>query len=96
MSLFLIEREFAEKLEPSQASIDRVIDYNSDHDLRWLFSFLSADKKKMYCLFEAPDAAALFEQARALGVPADAVIEVGEINPDMFTAGSTVTGHMAT
>jgi hypothetical protein len=94
MALFVIERTFAEQLQLDQDGIDATEAYNQDANLRWLFSFLSADKKKTYCLYEAPDAGALFEQARALGIPADAVIEVTELNPQMF-AGHSVTGHVA-
>lgn len=93
MALFVIERNFAEQLQLDQEAIDTVEAYNNDANLRWLFSFLSADKKKTYCLYEAPDAEALYRQAQELGIPADAVIEVGEVNAQMF-AGHTVTGHL--
>jgi Protein of unknown function (DUF4242) len=94
MPLFVIERDFADQLELDQEGIAGTVDYNNNHSLRWLFSFLSADRRKTYCLYEAPDAEALYKHARDLGLPADAVVEVGEINPEMFTAGTTVTGHL--
>lgn len=94
MALFVIERSFAEQLQLDQETIDTVEAYNNDANLRWLFSFLSADKKKTYCLYEAPDAEALYRQAQELGIPADSVIEVGEVNAQMF-AGHSVTGHLA-
>ena len=93
MALFVIERTFADQLELDQESIDASEAYNSDANLRWLFSFLSTDKKKTYCLYEAPDADALYKQAQDLGVPADAVIEVSEVGPGMFR-GESVTGHL--
>lgn len=93
MALFVIERTFADQLQLDQEGIDGIEAYNNDANLRWLFSFLSADKKKTYCLYEAPDAEALYQQARDLGLPADAVIEVGEIGPGMFS-GQSVTGHL--
>jgi len=94
MALFVIERSFAEQLQLDQEGIDVTQAYNEDANLRWLFSFLSSDKKKTYCLYEAPAAGALFKQAKDLGIPADAVIEVSEVNPQMF-AGHSVTGHLA-
>src|SRR6266436_6921583 len=49
---------------------------------QWLFSFLSADKRKTYCLYEAPNAEAIRAAARRLGVPADTIVEVGsELGP---------------
>jgi hypothetical protein len=45
-------------------------------------SFLSADKRKTYCLYEAPNAEAIRAAARRLGVPADTIVEVGaEVGP---------------
>lgn len=96
MAMFVIEREFAERLELDAELLQGTVDYNDLHDLKWLFSFLSADRTKTYCLYEAPNPEALRRQADDLGLPADAIIEVTEINPEMFVSGSTVTGNLAT
>jgi hypothetical protein len=50
--------------------------------INWLFSFLSADKNKSYCLYEADNPEAIREAARRLNIPADAIIEVGEMPAD--------------
>ena len=96
MAMFVIEREFADQLELDQDGLAGTIDYNNNHDLKWLFSFLSADRKKTYCLYEAPNPEALMQAARDLGVPADAIVEVTELNPEMFTSGASATGNLAT
>jgi hypothetical protein len=50
--------------------------------IQWLFSFLSADKRKTYCLYEAPNPEAIRAAARRLGLPADTIVEVGsELGP---------------
>ena len=84
MPLFLIERNFAEQLEVSRDDILQVTQVNADVGIQWLVSFLSADKKKTYCLYEAPNAEAIREAAQRLNVPADEIIEVGELRPEMF------------
>ncbi|MEO7980272.1 MAG: nickel-binding protein, partial [Sporichthyaceae bacterium] len=38
--------------------------------------FLSADKRKTYCLYEAPSAQAIRDAAVRAGLPADVVVEV--------------------
>jgi uncharacterized protein DUF4242 len=81
MALFLIERNFAEQLEVSKESADAIKLINRDVGVNWLFSFLSADKKKTYCLYEGPSAEAVREAARRANIPADVVIEVSQINP---------------
>jgi hypothetical protein len=96
MPLFVIERNFAEQLNLGEEAVQASQAYNADADLRWLFSFLSSDGKKTYCLYEAPDAEALRRQAADLGMPADSIVEVSEVNPTMFTAGAaSVSGYLA-
>jgi hypothetical protein len=84
MPLFLIERNFAEQLEVSRDDVLQVTQVNADVGIQWLFSFLSADKKKTYCLYEAPSAEAIREAARRAKLPADVVVEVSEIRPEAF------------
>lgn len=79
MPVFLIERNFAEKLEVTKDSALEVNLINEDVGVNWLISFLSADKKKTYCLYEAPSVEAIREAAVRAGLPADVVIEVGTI-----------------
>ena len=52
MALFIIERAFAEKMELAPEVVAAVEAYNADADLRWLFSFLSGDGRKSYCLYK--------------------------------------------
>ncbi len=82
MPLYMVERNFAEQLQPTADTAAAVKQVNVDVGVHWLFSFLSADKKKTYCLYEAENPEAIREAARRLNIPADAIIEVGEIPSD--------------
>lgn len=84
MPLFVIERQFAEQLELTRDNAAAVKLINEEVGVSWLFSFLSADKKKTYCLYEAPSAEAIREAARRAKLPADVVVEVSEIRPEAF------------
>ena len=57
----------------SAAGINRI---NDDEGVRWLYSFLSADKRRTYCLYEAPSADAIRRAAERAGLPADVIVEV--------------------
>jgi hypothetical protein len=81
MPLFLIERQFAEALQLDAGGVAAIKAINADVGVNWLFSFLSADRKKTYCLYEAPSADAIREAARLAHVPADVVIEVSKFDP---------------
>ena len=79
MPLFLIERSFAEELELSPHAVLGVEAVNDDVGVTWIYSFLSADKRKTYCLYEAPFADAIRRAAERAGLPADVVVEVGGV-----------------
>lgn len=85
MALFVIERNFAEQMHLSNDDARFVKEINGEVGVHWLFSFLSADKKKTYCLYEAPNADAIREAARRAHLPADVIVEVSELRPEAFT-----------
>ena len=74
----MVERNLATAFEPDDEYVRRVDGYEADREIRWLTSFLSADKKKTYCLYEAADLDVVRQHARDLGLPADSIIEVSE------------------
>ena len=76
MPVFMIERRYAEQLDISAEDIRQLNEINADEDVRWLMSFLSADKRKTYCLYEAESAEAILRAAARAGVPADVITEV--------------------
>jgi hypothetical protein len=84
MPLFVIERHFAEQIEMTRDRASEIELINADVGVQWLFSFLSADKKKTYCLYEAPNVEAIREAAQRAQVPADVIVEVSEIRPEAF------------
>jgi len=79
MPLYVIERNFAEQVELPAEEAARINEINDDIGVAWVFSFLSADKKKTYCLYEAPNPDAIREAARRAGAPADVIVEVSEL-----------------
>jgi hypothetical protein len=83
MPVFMIERQFAEQLELTPEEAAQVNEVNDEEGVRWLYSFLSADKRKTYCLYEATSAEAIRRAAERNGLPADVIIEVvGTVQPD--------------
>jgi Protein of unknown function (DUF4242) len=85
MPRYVIERNFAEQLDVTKEGVENVNLINDQEGVQWIFSFLSADKKKTYCLYDAPNPEAIRSAARRNNIPADAIIEIsGEIGPNMF------------
>jgi len=84
MPTYVIERTFAEQLDLTGEDVKAIEGANSEEGVRWLFSFLSADRRRSYCLYEAPSAEAILAAARRAGVPADKVVEVSQIYGEAY------------
>ena len=69
MPLYVIERTFAEQLELTSDDVRLIDEINADEGVRWLFSFLSADRRRTYCLYEAPSPDAIRRRRAAGGRP---------------------------
>ena len=83
MPLYLIERSFAEQLDLTDDDVRLIEDVNADEGVRWLFSFLSADRRRSYCLYEAPSPDEIVAAARRANVPVDEIVEVDRFVPDV-------------
>ena len=88
MPLYVIERSFADRLELTSEDVRLIDDINADEGVSWLFSFISADKLRTYCLYEAPSPDAIFEAARRANVPADEIVEVSKFVPSELLAST--------
>ncbi len=87
MPVFMVERRYVDELEASADLLDGINRINDDEGVRWLYSFLSADKRKTYCLYEAESPDAIRRAADRAGLPADVVVEVSDrLLPDGATA----------
>jgi hypothetical protein len=86
MPLFLVERTFAEELELSASDVLGIEAVNDEVGVRWVYSFLSADKRRTYCLYEAASAELIKQAARRANVPVDAIIAVSELQPEAIKA----------
>ncbi len=55
MPVFMIERRYAEEFTPDAEGAAQVRLINEDEDVRWLYSFLSTDKRKSFaCTRRSP------------------------------------------
>jgi hypothetical protein len=84
MPLFVIERKYAEQLELSSDAVRMIEEINADEGVHWLFSFLSADRRQSYCLYEAPSPEEIMAAARRANIPADVIVEVDQVSADML------------
>lgn len=75
---YLIERTFpAGALDGLNAEGKAKINStNAKYGVRWVTSYANAKKTKTYCIYEAPNEAAVRKAAEANSIPVDSVTEV--------------------
>ena len=83
MPLYMIERTFADQLDLTGEDVTLIEEINADEGVRWLFSFLSADQRRTYCLYEAPSPKEIQAAARRANISVDEVVEVGAAAPEL-------------
>jgi hypothetical protein len=83
MPLYVIERSFANQLDLTSDDVELIEEVNDGEGVRWLFSFLSADRRRTYCLYEAPSPDTILAAARKANIPADVVVEVSPALPQL-------------
>ena len=81
MPVYMVERAFADQIDLTNDDIQLIEELNAGEGVRWVFTFLSADRRRSYCLYEAPSPEAIVAAARSANLPADSIIEVGPATP---------------
>jgi hypothetical protein len=90
MPIYVIERRYAEQIDVSVEDVKEIEAVNADENVQWIFSFLTVDRMRTYCLYEAPSPDALRAAARRLNIPADAIVEVSQVSADSIRQAATV------
>jgi Nickel responsive protein SCO4226-like len=89
MKLYLIERRFAEQLgDFTGDDVTELEGINADEGVQWLFSFLTADRMRTYCLYEAPSPDELRAAAERANLPANVIVEVSRVSADGIRAAA--------
>jgi len=84
MPLYLIERNFAQRVEEgSDEENAALFAMNDKFGIQWVYSFLSVDAKKSYCIYEGPSTAEIRDASKALELPVDTITEIdSRVNND--------------
>lgn len=84
MSLVLIERSFDEPLteERMQAIDRRVAPCLQERGAEWCYSFLSSDRRRLICVFTAPDAESVRESFRKAGNAFERIWSADMLTPE--------------
>ena len=89
MHRYVVERTFPNGLEipinaEGQNMCLNVVLTNSEEQVTWVHSYVTMDKKKTFCIYDAPSAEAIKRVAEMNGLPVDNVIEVSVLDPYFY------------
>ena len=89
MPRYLVERSFPEGLaipidEGGAKTCLAVVDGNATEGVTWVHSYVSADKRTTYCIYDGPDPEAIRRTAQRNGLPVDHITEVSVLDPYFY------------
>lgn len=89
MPRYLVERIFPEGLnipisnDGAQICLD-VVNTNTDDSVTWVHSYVSDDKKKTFCIYDAPTPEAIRKAANKNKLPVEKITEVKVLDPYFY------------
>jgi hypothetical protein len=89
MPRYMVERSFPDGLnipttpEGAQAMLG-VVERNAGEGVTWVHSYVSDDKKRTYCVYDAPNPEAIQRSATSNDLPVDSIHEVRVLDPYFY------------
>jgi hypothetical protein len=86
---YIVERSFPDRLlipagvEGAEACL-AVVERNTDRDVTWLHSYVSEDKQKTFCVYDAPSPEAIRKTAARNELPVDRITQVRVLDPFFY------------
>ena len=89
MPRYMVERSFPDGLNiPVNAdgagALSGIVERNATEGVTWVHSYVSADKTKTFCVYDAPSPEAIRSVGRKNNVPVDAIHEVSVLDPYFY------------
>ncbi len=89
MPRFMVERTFPDGLiiptnDEGAKTCSLVVDTNGSDRVTWIHSYVTADKKKTFCIYDGPDEAAIRRVAEKNHLPVDSVVPVTVLDPYFY------------
>jgi hypothetical protein len=89
MPRFLVERTFADGLaipvnDQGSGICLSVVGNNLQDDVTWVHSYVTHDKSKTFCIYDAPTPEAIRRAAQRNSLPVDTITEVSVLDPYFY------------
>lgn len=89
MPRYIVERTFSDGLHiPVDADGAKVcltvVDRNADEGVTWVHSYVTDDKRKTFCVYDAPNPEAIRKTAGKNSLPVDKITQVTVLDPYFY------------
>jgi hypothetical protein len=89
MPRFIVERAFPAGLslpvnDDGAKACERIVGGNAEVGVTWVHSYVSAEKKRTYCVYDAPSPEAIRFAARRNDLPVERITEVSVLDPYFY------------
>jgi hypothetical protein len=89
MPRYVVERTFSDGI-PVSAKVEgarlclEVVDRNADEGVTWVTSYVSGDRRKAFCVYDAPGPEAIRKTAARNDLPVVRITEVRVLDPYFY------------
>lgn len=89
MPRYMVERTFPDGLNvpvnsTGAEALGKVVETNSASGVTWVHSYVSQDKTRTFCIYDAPTPEAIREVAERNGLPVNGITEVSVLVPYFY------------
>jgi Protein of unknown function (DUF4242) len=93
MPRYIVERAFRDGLGVSAGAARAqwslaVVERNADAGVTWLHSYVSEDRRKMFCVYDGPSPEAIRKSAARNHLPVDQITQVRVLDPYSYALAS--------
>jgi hypothetical protein len=86
MPRYLVERTFPGGLrlsanEEGAETCARIVSTNGEDDVTWIHSYVSSDRQRAFCIYDAPSPEAIRRTAKRNNLPVDRITKVNVLDP---------------
>jgi hypothetical protein len=89
MPRYMVERTFPDGLhipvnDDGASALGGIVERNAGEGVTWVHSYVSADKTRTFCVYDAPSPDAIHKVAAKNNIPVDAIHEVSVLDPYFY------------
>lgn len=86
MPRYVVQRSFPEGLRnpAGNGDLERVVERNAREGVTWISSYVSDDRRRTFCVYDAPTPEAIRRTAALNNLPVDEITRVSVLDPYFY------------